>query len=351
MAINLTTKYSAQIEKAYTHDSYLKSHCKANVEMIGAKSCRVYMLNTVPVVDYTRSGTSRYGEAKDVQDTVVEYTMTQDKSFNGVVDKGDASEQAISNKSGQWLRQQIAERCVPTGDKYGFSQLAKYGHISGVAAEPAKDTIVTMAYDAATYMYEKLVPENGRVLFVRAKDYPKIILSDEWKGLDNLAGKQLPTGTVGQIAGFTVVKVPSNMFPTDVYMIAMQESAAAFPYRINDTKVHLDPPGISGALIEGRQTYDLFVLASKADAVVIIGKTASKQACTVTIASHSATVTAAGADEIWYTLDGSDPRFSANRKTVATGGTVATKAGETIRVVAFGKGGKLTSDVAEATDK
>ena len=86
MAINLTTKYSAQIEKAYTHDSYLKSHCKANVEMIGAKSCRVYMLNTVPVVDYTRSGTSRYGEAKDVQDTVVEYTMTQDKSFNGVVD-------------------------------------------------------------------------------------------------------------------------------------------------------------------------------------------------------------------------------------------------------------------------
>ena len=152
MAINLTTKYSAQIEKAYTHDSYLKSHCKANVEMIGAKSCRVYMLNTVPVVDYTRSGTSRYGEAKDVQDTVVEYTMTQDKSFNGVVDKGDASEQAISNKSGQWLRQQIAERCVPTGDKYGFSQLAKYGHVSGVTAEPAKDTIVTMAYDAATYM-------------------------------------------------------------------------------------------------------------------------------------------------------------------------------------------------------
>ncbi|MDD6371243.1 MAG: GTPase HflX, partial [Eubacteriales bacterium] len=110
------------------------------------------MKNSVPVVamrDYTRSGTSRYGEAKDVQDTVVEYTMTQDKSFNGVVDKGDASEQAISNKSGQWLRQQIAERCVPTGDKYGFSQLAKYGHVSGVTAEPAKDTIVGMVYDAA----------------------------------------------------------------------------------------------------------------------------------------------------------------------------------------------------------
>lgn len=82
-----------------------------------------------------------------------------------------------------------------------------------------------------------------------------------------------------------------------------------------------------------------------------MAKAASQQACTVAIASHSATVTAADADEIWYTLDGSDPRFSANRKTVATGGTVATEAGQTIRVVAFGKGGKLTSDVAEATDK
>ena len=83
---------------------------------------------------------------------------------------------------------------------------------------------------------------------------------------------------------------------------------------------------------------------------MVIGKDGSKQACTVAIASHSATVTAADADEIWYTLDGSDPRFSANRKTVATGGTVATEAGQTIKVVAFGKGGKLTSDVAEATD-
>lgn len=161
MAINLTTKYASTIEKLYTHTSFLRAHCKANVEMTGAKTCRVYMLNTTPVVDYTRNGTSRYGEVKDVQDTVVEYMMTQDKSFTGVVDKGDESEQAISNKSGQWLRQQIAEQCVPTGDKYGFARIAKLGHIAGVTAEPTKSTIVTMVYDAATYMDEHLVPETA----------------------------------------------------------------------------------------------------------------------------------------------------------------------------------------------
>ena len=184
-----------------------------------------------------------------------------------------------------------------------------------------------MVYDAATYMDEHLVPENGRVLFVREKDYPKIILSDEWHGLDTLAGKQLPTGTVGQIAGFTVVKVPSNMFPTDVYMVAAQESALAFPYRINDTKIHQDPPGISGALIEGRQTYDLFVLASKADAVVVIGD-GSKQACSVAITSHTATVTGSRRRGNLVHPGRLGPALSpTNRKTVATGGTVATKAG------------------------
>ena len=163
MAINLTAKYASAIEKLYTHSSFLRPHCKANVEMTGAKSCRVYMLKTNPVVDYNRSGTSRYGELKDVQDIVNEYIMTQDKAFNGVVDKGDESEQAISNKSALWLRQEIAEQCVPTGDKYGFAQLAKLGHINGVTAEPAKSTIVSMVYDAAAHMDENLVPRPRAV--------------------------------------------------------------------------------------------------------------------------------------------------------------------------------------------
>ena len=64
MAINLTTKYASTIEKLYTHTSFLRAHCKANVEMTGAKTCRVYMLNTTPVVDYTRNGTSPSGAVR-----------------------------------------------------------------------------------------------------------------------------------------------------------------------------------------------------------------------------------------------------------------------------------------------
>ena len=341
MAINLTAKYASAIEKLYTHSSFLRPHCKANVEMTGAKSCRVYMLKTNPVVDYNRSGTSRYGELKDVQDIVNEYIMTQDKAFNGVVDKGDESEQAISNKSGQWLRAQIAEQCVPTGDRYGFSQLAKLGYISGVTAEPTKSTIVSMVYDAATHMDENLVPESGRVLFIRAKDKSKIVLSDEWSGLDSLAGKQLPTGVVGQIAGFTVVTVPSNMFPADVYMIAMHTSAVAFPYRINDTKIHNDPVGVSGALIEGRHYYDAYVLGAKCGGVYALVATGLVSAKPV-ISGGKIT----GSGSIRYTLDGSDPRYSDSAKDYTANAVLTAESGCKIRAY-MTESGKFPSAAAE----
>ncbi len=355
MAINLTTKYAGHLEQAFSHDSYVKSHCKAKVDLLSAKSCRVYMLNTVPIVDYTRSGMSRYGTANDVQDTVVEYTMTQDKAFSGIVDKGDQSEQAISDKSGQWLRQQIRERVTPAADRYAFSRIVKFGHVEGKDSAPGKHDIVPRVYDASVYMDEHLVPESGRVLWIRAQDYPKIILSDEWKGLDSLAGKQLPTGVVGQIAGFTVIKTPTERFPKDVYMIAAHERACAFPYKINDTKIHTDPPGLSGVLIEGRQTYDLFVLASKADAVYSEVKAGLKLATPgLELSSGSASITCPGASEIWFTVDGSDPRFSMqwNPETMSgrrqyTSATPVPRVG-VLKAVAFADG-KFTSDVAEKT--
>ena len=350
MPIYLTEQYSKAVEKLYTHTSFLRPHCKAHVDMIGKKTCKVYQILTSELNDYKREGKDRYGVPNDVQDIVNEYTITQDKAFTAIVDKGDGSQQAISNKAGQYLRQQISEKCVPTGDKYGFSRIARFGHIQGVSAAPTKSDIISTVYDAAAYMDDHYVPDDGRILFVRVRDYKKIILSDEWVKLDNLAGKQLPTGVVGQVAGFTVVKVPDRLFPTDVYMLAIHEQALAFPYTIDDTKIHTNPQGYSGPLIEARNLFDAFVIGSLAKGVYALVDSGKKQACSVKIASHTATVTADGASDIKYTLDGSDPRFSSKAKSVVNS-TITTVAGQTIRVVAYGPDGTYTSDVAEATDK
>lgn len=180
MPIYLTEQYAKAVEKLYTHTSFLRPHCKAHVDMIGKKTCKVYQILTSDLNDYKREGNDRYGVPNDVQDIVNEYTITQDKAFTAIVDKGDGSQQAISNMAGQYLRQQISEKCVPTGDKYGFSRIARFGHIQGVSAAPTKSDIISIIYDAAAYMDDHYVPDDGRILFVRVSDYKKIILSDEW---------------------------------------------------------------------------------------------------------------------------------------------------------------------------
>ena len=345
MAINLATKYGKEIEKAFTHDSYIKGHCKAKVDFTGVKTVRIYMLNTTPVVDYQRSGSSRYGELKDIQDTVLEYTMTQDKAFNGVVDKGDEAEQTIANKAGQWLRQEMREQVVPAADRYAIAKIANYGHVAGMA-KPDKTKIVSAIFEARTWMNNHRVPNKGRVLYLPASFTPAVMLSSEWIGLDNLAGKQLPTGTIGRVAGFTIIEVPDDMFQADLYFLAMHEGAAAFPYKINSTKVHEDPVGINGAVVEGRQLYDVFVLGSKADAVYAAVATAAKLPNpTITDTTKTAvTLASSGASKIWYTVDGSDPRFSMTREvyTKAFDGT-----GKLVRAVAMDTENKFSSDIAE----
>ena len=348
MAINLSIKYAPNIEKGFSHDSFIKSHCKAKVDFVGAKTVRVYSLNTTPLVDYQRSGSNRYGQLKDVQDTVLEYTMSQDKAFNGVVDKGDETEQAITNKAGQWLRQQIQERVVPAADKYALQRMVNYGHVGTISAKPTKSNIVSEIFKARVYFNNHRVPNSNRIIFVNADFIPEIMLSDEWLGLDNLAGKQIPNGVVGSVAGFTVVEVPADSFADGHYFTAIHSSAVAFPYKINSTKIHTDPVGINGAVIEGRQLYDVFVLGSKTDAVYSLVLEDAQQAIpTITDTEKTAvTLTSDGAKAIYYTLDGSDPRFSMNRE-IYTSAFDATD--KTVRAVAMDTEGKFTSPIAEKT--
>ena len=43
--------------------------------------------------------------------------------------------------------------------------------------------------------------------------------------------------------------------------------ATVAPTKLEDYKIHKDPPGISGSLVEGRICYDAFVLENKAKAI------------------------------------------------------------------------------------
>ncbi|MBP1557010.1 MAG: hypothetical protein J6A76_03760, partial [Oscillospiraceae bacterium] len=104
--------------------------------------------------------------------------------------------------------------------------------------------------------------------------------------------------------------------------------------------------GISGSLLEGRFLYDAFVKNHKSGGVYAAVASGSKQADpTISVSGGVATFTSEGAEEIKYTLDGTDPRYSKSAKTVQSGGTAAvdSKVVKLVKAVAYGA---FTSDVA-----
>ena len=108
----------------------------------------------------------------------------------------------------------------------------------------------------------------------------------------------------------------------------------------------IDPVGVSGALIEGRHYYDAFVLGAKSNGVYALVQKSSKLTAPI-LAFSSQTVTAtkpSGAEEMRYTVDGTDPRYSDSAKVYTAG--VAMTSGATFRVAAFAEG-KFTSDVVD----
>lgn len=348
MAINFATKYSKQIDQVFTHESFVAGKTNGSYEFTGVKGVKIYNPVTVEPGDYTRSGANRYGTPAEMQDTVQELVISQDKGFTLTVDKGNNAEQNEVKNAAQMLRMQLAERVTPMVDKYALMRFAhEAGVVAGVGAALTKDTVLEAINKAAVAFDNALAPTAGRYLFLGASGVGLVRDSASWLAPDTLAEKALTKGVVGEIFGFAVVKVPDSYLPAGCQFVAFQQQAVMLPKKMEDAKLHQDPPGISGALLEGRVLYDAFVLAQKANAVYSCVLASNQQSApSITVSSGSATMTSAGADAIYYTTDGSDPRYSASALPYSAGVTVAS--GTLLRAVARAEG-KYPSNVTEKT--
>ena len=65
------------------------------------------------------------------------------------------------------------------------------------------------------------------------------------------------------IDGAMVIKVPANRLPSGFGFMMAHPSATVAPTKLEDYRIHEDPPFISGSLVEGRICYDAFVLDNK----------------------------------------------------------------------------------------
>lgn len=271
MAIDLTTKFLPYVDEQFAAESKKSLLTNEDFNWTGAHTVKVYKVSTSEMNDYDRNGannpTSRFGEVKDLDATTEELTLKKDRSFTFAIDKLDEDEtqQALSGATA--LARQNREVVIPEVDAYVYSVMcAKAGTKPG-----AKTLTVENIYDEILAGSEALdnanVPETGRNLVVTPAVYALMKKSPDITMETDIGSEQRAKGVIAMLDGCEVVKVPANRLPASFGFMIAHPVATVAPTKLEDFRIHQDPPGISGSLVEGRICYDAFVLDNKAKAI------------------------------------------------------------------------------------
>ena len=266
MAINYASKYSSVVDEKFALASLTGGMINNEYDWTGVSTVNVYSIPDVALGDYTTEGANRYGNPSELEDEVQEMTLTQDKAFTFTIDRKNYDDTMMTKEAGRRLATEIINVVVPYIDKYRIAKAFTY------AGNSYEATVTTSnAYDSFLEVQAMLdddkVPVGGRICYVTPQLYKKIRLDDAFIKAGDLSQTIQITGQVGEIDGVPVVKAPSSYFPQKANFVITNPLACVSPMKLQDYKIHDNPPGISGWLVEGRIRFDAFVLNNKADAI------------------------------------------------------------------------------------
>lgn len=270
MAINYAEKYSKTIDERFTQASITERAVNKDFDFIGAKTVRVFSVPTVAMSDYKRQGAQRYGVPEELQNTVQEMTMGRDRAFTFTVDKGNEDETGGALNAGKALRRQIDEVIVPEVDAYRLATIAHGAGNTEIGAFKGDIKAYERILDAQAAMDDALVPRTGRILYVTSAFRKAIMMDDNFIKPSEMAQKMLINGQFGEVDGLPIILAPAGYLPGGVSMMITHPQATTAPYKLAEYKTHVDPPGINGVLVEGRNYYDAFILENKRKCIYVL---------------------------------------------------------------------------------
>ena len=270
---NLASMYAKQVDERFHRESQAMMALNNDYKFTGVKTVNVYSIPVVAMNDYNRTGANRYGEPNDLTRNVQTMTVERDRSYTFIIDKGDRLQSQMVSDAGKALSRQIREVVVPEFDTYVFSTLAAKATERGNYATGAitKGNAYEKFLDGMEALGNKNVPDKGRVCFCSYKFANFLKQDPAFMKYGDKSQEMLIKGVIGEVDGCKIVKVPSSRLPAGAAFLITHPIAATAPKQLDEYKIHDNPPGISGWLVEGRFIYDCFVLNEKADAVYYHG--------------------------------------------------------------------------------
>jgi len=264
-AVNLATKYSDNVDERFTRDSQAAMGVSNDYEFTGVATVNVFAVPTSAMNDYARTGANRYGSPSELQNTIQSLTLTKDRSFTFTIDRGNKLQSQMVMDAGKALARQLREVVVPEFDARVFYVLAN----AAVANGKVSYTPVTKsnAYEVFLAAQESLgddnVPDSGRVAFCSYKFANMIKQDSAFMKYSDQSQEMIIKGVLGEVDGTKLIKVPKSRLPIGCSFVMCHPSAGVAPKQLEDYKIHDNPPGVSGWLVEGRIIYDAFVLDEK----------------------------------------------------------------------------------------
>lgn len=281
MAVNLVTKFQPYVDEIFTTESKKSLLTNNDFNWTGAHTVKVHKVNTVSMNDYDRDGSgvgvapeegdpvtwSRYGTLGAVGNTLEEFTLTKDRSFTFVIDKLDKDETGGVLSGASALARQQREVIIPEVDTYVYGKMAAGAGTKVTDTTLTADNIYDEIIEGNGALDDAEVPDTGRVLVVTPDTH---LLMKKCKDIimeTDISAEMRLQGVIANLDGLTVIKVPKKRLPVNFGFMIAHPVATVAPTKLEEYKVHQDPPGISGELVEGRIVYDAFVLDNKKMAI------------------------------------------------------------------------------------
>lgn len=271
MAIQLASKFEPYVDEKFTAESKKSLLTNNDFDWTGAHTIKVYKVTTATMNDYDRAGTgtnnSRYGQIQGLDATTEEFTLTKDRSFTFAIDKLDADETKQQLQGASALERQQREVVIPEVDSYVYGVMCDHAGTKAEEIALTADNIYLEIIKANAALDNADVPETGRVIVVTPDTY---LLMKQCKDIvmeTDISNEMRVKGVIAMIDGASVIKVPASRLPEKFGFMIAHPCATVAPTKLEDYKIHENPPGISGSLVEGRICYDAFVLENKAKAI------------------------------------------------------------------------------------
>ncbi len=280
MAISLVTQFLPYVDELFSTESKKSLLTNQDFSWSGAHSIKIFKVGTSEMADYNRNPASgftgsRYGTIEDLDASTEEFMLKKDRSFTFAIDKLDNDETAQQLAAASALARQQRQVVIPEVDSYVYGVMC-----AGAGHKPAAVSITAEnIYDEIIKGNNELdnaeVPETGRYLTVTPDVY---VLMKKCKDIvmeTDIANELRIKGVIAMIDGLSVIKIPATRLPAGFGFMIAHPCATVAPTKLEDYKIHADPPGISGSLVEGRICYDAFVLENKAKAIYYQAKAAA----------------------------------------------------------------------------